>query len=44
MSGYMTYKWLRKNGFPPGFQVLCMNCQHGKRMCRGICPHQQGKA
>lgn len=21
------YRWLRDNGFPEGFQVLCMNCQ-----------------
>lgn len=39
-AGYTTYRWLAKNGFPPGFQVLCMNCNHGKRMNNGICPHQ----
>lgn len=33
------YRWLRDNGFPPGFQVLCMNCQWGKKL-RGACPHQ----
>lgn len=26
-SGFYLYMWLRKNGFPEGFQVLCMNCQ-----------------
>ncbi|WP_157368697.1 hypothetical protein [Zavarzinella formosa] len=25
------YSWLRKNGFPEGYQVLCMNCQFVKR-------------
>lgn len=25
------YYWLKRNGFPPGFQVLCMNCQFIKR-------------
>jgi hypothetical protein len=20
------YKWLKKRGFPPGYQVLCANC------------------
>ena len=25
------YVWLRKNGFPPGFQVLCMSCQFIKK-------------
>jgi hypothetical protein len=33
-----VYRWLRLNGYPPGFQVLCMNCQFGKRIC-GVCPH-----
>ena len=40
MAGYHTYVWLRKNGYPPDIQVLCMNCQHGKRMNNGVCPHQ----
>ena len=31
-----------KAGFPPGYQVLCMNCQWGKRKC-GTCPHQNQK-
>jgi hypothetical protein len=32
------YVWLVRNQFPSGFQVLCMNCQFGKRFC-GQCPH-----
>lgn len=39
-AGYPTYRWLRQNGFPSGYQVLCMNCNHGKRMNNGTCPHQ----
>ena len=39
-AGYHTYLWLAKNGFPKTVQVLCMNCNHGKRMNKGICPHQ----
>lgn len=39
-AGYTTYRWLAKRGFPDGYQVLCMNCNHGKRMNAGICPHQ----
>lgn len=38
-AGYPTYRWLVLNGFPAGFQVLCMNCNHGKRMNHGVCPH-----
>lgn len=37
------YRWLRKNGYPKGFQILCMNCQFGKKLNNGICPHQMGK-
>lgn len=34
--------WLKRNGFPPGFQILCFNCNcgRGKRNMRGVCPHQ----
>lgn len=39
-SGHHTYAWLVRNNFPDGFQVLCMNCNFGKRMNKGICPHQ----
>ena len=39
-AGYHTYNWLSRNGFPSGFQVLCMNCNYGKRMNAGVCPHQ----
>lgn len=32
--------WLRKNNYPEGFQVLCMNCNSGKFRNHGICPHK----
>lgn len=38
----MFYRWLKKSGYPKDFQVLCMNCNFGKRMNNGVCPHQQG--
>lgn len=25
--GYSFYLWLKKNNYPEGYQVLCMNCQ-----------------
>ena len=34
------YKWLKVNGYPEGFQVLCMNCNFGKARNGGICPHK----
>jgi hypothetical protein len=42
VHGHSTqfYRWLKKSGFPPEFQVLCMNCNFGKRMNNGVCPHQ----
>ena len=38
-SGHAFYVWLRKHGYPEGYQVLCMNCNFGKRMNGGVCPH-----
>jgi hypothetical protein len=35
------YRWLKKNDYPPGFQVLCFNCNVAKY--RGGCPHQRKK-
>jgi hypothetical protein len=40
--GTTMYLWLRNNGFPPGFQVLCCNCNRAKQVL-GICPHQLNK-
>lgn len=37
--GDLIYRWLKVNGYPPIVQVLCMNCNFGKRMNGGICPH-----
>ena len=25
-SGYKFYSWLKKEGYPPGYRVLCFNC------------------
>lgn len=38
VAGFLTYRWLRINGYPEGFQVLCANCNMAKE--RGTCPHQ----
>jgi hypothetical protein len=34
--------WLVKNGFPPGFQILCWNCNLGRHFNGGVCPHKEG--
>jgi hypothetical protein len=31
LSGEKLYRWLKRNNFPIGFQILCMNCQFIKR-------------
>lgn len=33
------YGWLVRQGFPTGFQTLCLNCNQGKHRNGGICPH-----
>jgi len=38
-NGHRFYLWLKANNFPPGFQVLCMNCNFGKRYSM-VCPHK----
>ena len=30
-AGSTMYRWLKKNNYPDGFQVLCCNCQFRKR-------------
>lgn len=39
-QGTQFYEWVVKNGFPAGLQILCMNCQFGKKNNKGVCPHQ----
>lgn len=38
--GAGIFKWLKDHGYPAGFQILCMNCNHGKALNNGICPHK----
>jgi len=35
------YRWLVVNKFPPGFRLLCCNCNKGRFLNGGICPHQE---
>lgn len=34
-GGLAFYKWLRREGFPEGYQVLCYNCNMKKARSRG---------
>lgn len=38
--GSSFFKWLIANDFPEGFQVLCHNCNMGKHLNGGECPHK----
>lgn len=33
--------WLKQQGYPDGFQVLCANCNFAKHTNGGTCPHQE---
>jgi hypothetical protein len=40
-GGRHFYEWLKRNGFPDGYQVLCHNCNSAIGFY-GYCPHQEG--
>lgn len=42
-SGSHLYAWIVRKNYPPGFQVLCYNCNAGRYRNGGICPHQSAK-
>ena len=37
------YQWLINNNFPPGYIVRCFNCNSGRDVNGGICPHEEIK-
>lgn len=36
-----SYRWAKRNNYPPIFQVLCMNCNWARHWNNGVCPHQE---
>lgn len=37
-----TYQWAKEQGWPTDtFQLLCANCNQGKKRNDGICPHKR---
>ena len=40
LGGFPLYRYLQKNGYPSGYQVLCWNCNSAKSDS-GICPHKK---
>jgi hypothetical protein len=39
--GSKMYLWLKRHGFPPGHEILCWNCNQGRNINGGVCPHQE---
>ena len=39
-GGVALHYWLRRNGYPDVFQVMCFNCNYAKHHL-GSCPHQK---
>lgn len=40
-GGYKFYLWLKRQGFPKDkYRLLCHNCNMGREVNGGICPHQ----
>ena len=37
-TGTSTYRWLKRNGYPKDFQILCHNCNWAKHL-HGVCPY-----
>lgn len=35
------YRWLVRNNYPDDFRILCHNCNHGRELNGGICPHEE---
>lgn len=39
-SSTQFYKWIEKNNYPDFLQILCHNCNMGKHLNGGKCPHE----
>ena len=37
---YALFLWMKRNGYPDGFRVLCMNCNFSLGI-HGYCPHEE---
>jgi hypothetical protein len=41
LGGGGYWSWFKQNDYPEGYQVLCHNCNLGREMNKGICPHEK---
>ena len=42
-NGKSLYAWIKRNDYPTNLQVLCYNCNAGRWINKGICPHRIGE-
>jgi hypothetical protein len=40
-TGMRTSQWAKRNGWPATFRVACHNCNLGRHLNGGVCPHQK---
>ena len=40
LNGRRLYDWLKANNYPPNFRLLCFNCNSGRAINGGECPHK----
>lgn len=40
---HSLYRDLREENYPSDYQLLCRNCNWGKHVNKGVCPHQESK-
>ncbi len=40
LEGRTFLRYIIRNKFPSSYQILCWNCQLGKKIC-GVCPHRE---
>ena len=39
--GRSLWAYLKRENFPSGYQTLCWNCNSGRQINKGVCPHKQ---
>jgi len=40
-AGRVLWSFVKREGYPKGYQTLCWNCNSGRQVNKGICPHKQ---
>jgi len=40
-GGHALYSKLRREKYPKGYRVLCWNCNSGRHVNGGVCPHKE---